>query len=376
MIYPQYFTYILFNINSHNYRTYLQALQISSKWPFIIVCLFTLLGCQKKCNHGLKKLDNDCFHNTHYCDNPQDLASYKDSKADDSFQNFSHSDQDQDQVNKDLKVEKNYTILNDAIWKHNAALVTTNIAALKEKDPALLKQVLNYEDPVLQNTPFSLAIANMPLEIIKTMAENGAQLSKHTLIHAITAAIRRPENNFECLKFIINNPNLAPAFDVVDVILQGCNKSNFTKLTSKDIGDALQALLEIDSASLSGTINLDKVDEQGNTLLHHVLMSNDEITARMLLAKGANPDIANFKGEKPLHIFLSNNVTGITFLNCLLEKGASQEIPKVLEKRLKDTLKEQEKKFQENNNELLRKEIILMKQKLKKLNISTDVTSQ
>jgi uncharacterized protein (TIGR02145 family) len=72
---------------------------------------------------------------------------------------------------------------------------------------------------------------------------------------------------------------------------------------------------------LNAKAEVNHVSSNGNTALTYALINNQEETARLLLAKGANPNVKNERNQTPFTIAAERR-SSVDFFNLLLEKGA------------------------------------------------------
>ncbi|HVX11946.1 MAG TPA: ankyrin repeat domain-containing protein [Pirellulales bacterium] len=178
-------------------------------------------------------------------------------------------------------------------------------------DPELpkrrFKSMLGATGPVEQATLLAIALYRGYREMSLFLIDAGAPLDTRlhfgrTLLHV--AAIG---GDPELIRLLV-----ARGLDV-NAVDDHFNDTPLEYAVGKDKRDAVAALIEA-----GGGVN--HQDGSGRTFLHAAVMGNRVEIAKMLLAAGADPTIANIKGETPLDVARAQNPAMIS----LLEEAAER----------------------------------------------------
>lgn len=198
-------------------------------------------------------------------------------------------------ITKDLG-EKAKKLGDDIKEKTGIADNERNIEAFNDIPNSQIKSLLVfYED-------------DEPLDPQKELsADQKVQLKREQEDEKLIA--RRGEDVEEFLS--LNFKTATPSYKLRFAHLSKDNKHLAPILYEEDLNDAAFAIIEIDDRPtiIRALIERDSYrnyaqtlkDDKGNNLLLKSVMYNRNNTARMLLAKGVNPNIGNINNLKPLH---------------------------------------------------------------------------
>lgn len=215
-----------------------------------------------------------------------------------------------------------YNILHHALKRTIGDFNTIKsiVDALQKRYPNQVKMLLNQEARNMQDdtTPFSASINTRDVRILELLEKKGA---KPTPTEIRTALIKSIEiNNLDIFKYLLNK-GTSPDFD----------RSLLWQLGMTEKPDFLEYFLDN-----RNDFNPEEIDKNNNTLLHHISLQMDEISARLLLDKlpsryrlllRQDSSFINYKnkdGDTALHIAVKK--CSLPLVSTLLRYGANSEI--------------------------------------------------
>ena len=172
----------------------------------------------------------------------------------------------------------------------------------KEYPGKVAKMLHQQEKTPTKSTPFLYAIQSGDTELIDLVRKYGVpteEEAKRALAYSIKT------DNLNLLKYL------------VEQVFTEYNSLLLTTMTvTSGNANLTEYLLE------TGKIDINNINEKGNTALHHAIMGNgNSITLRLLLEKDSNSiNTPNKLGETPLHMAINKQDYGS--VNILLKFGA------------------------------------------------------
>jgi len=249
---------------------------------------------------------------------------------------------------------------------------TTLHRAVKQADIKLIKLLLKHKaDPNIYSknydplTPFQQAVLRSPLDIVKLLAENGADLILLTLENKWSAAeLAATKGRLGILKYLLSKKIKLTSAQIGNCFLLACkggfigtvkfllekwpadclnftDKNGLTPLHMTVMTDMYRSDnireddIKIVKLLFEKGVSSNVQDNQGNSALHHIFMTRggkdldeqDAVIIELLLKNGAAINLPNNQGNTPLHVAVEHYYywaeRKIYLIKILLENGAS-----------------------------------------------------